>query len=156
MNIDERVWSRHPPPIRTPGTLGLWMEPVLFFLGFPQGHCLLSLWFSWFLSHLSLEVVLTSPLPQDKDIMFFLIWESKAVHIPWGLGGPERGSSNVCKQISQSPGQPWGSWSRYLSLPSLQSPPHLYPASWLLCSLPRILQQAKNNASRLCGIVTKR
>lgn len=103
-----------------------------------------------------LEAVLTIPLPPDKDIMFFLIWESKAVHIPWGLGGPERGSSNVCKQISQSPGQPRGSWSRYLSLPSLQSPPHLYPASWLLCSLPRILQQAKNNASHLCGIVTKR
>lgn len=154
------MWSRHSPPIRTPGTLGLWMETVLLFLGFPQWHCLLSLQFSWFLSQLSLEVVLTSPLPLDKDIIFFLIWESKAVHILWGLGD-QRGEVLMFASRSVSClGSPRGSWSRYLSLPSLQSPPHLYlpphKVSWLLCSLPRDWQQAKYNASHLCRIVSKR
>lgn len=87
------LWIHRPSGLLEPW--GPWMESARFFLGFPQEWCcLLGLWFSWLLalpSPLYLEVVFTSPLPQDKEVLFFLIQESKAVRNPRRLGGPREG-----------------------------------------------------------------
>lgn len=126
------LWIHRPSGLLEPW--GPWMKSAPFFLGFPQEWCcLLGLWFSWLLafpSPLYLEVVFTSPLPPDKEVLFFLIQESKQFSFPGGWEGPEREVLMIVSRSVNGLGSSRGSWSPY--------PPHLYLApsltTWLPCT----------------------